>query len=81
MPDITHKQLLDMPDVGGINRDHDGRYLAKRLPAAIGILEQSDAPTTDQFAYSHLVIWINEDNSKCYLCYNQEGTIKKVELT
>lgn len=26
-------------------------------------------------------IWIDSDDSKCYACYNQDGTVKTIELT
>lgn len=48
---------------------------------AIKKFEQSAQPTTTNIPGDYCAFWIDTDDSKCYLCYNHGGTIKKVELT
>ena len=48
-------------------------------------LSQADVPGAGtgvtQLDTGEICMWIDTDDSKCYLCYNQSGTVKKVELT
>lgn len=46
----------------------------------IPTFSQSDVPSTTQIIDDKLGVWVDSDDSKCYLCYNHDGTIKKVEL-
>jgi hypothetical protein len=49
------------------------------------VLNQADAPGAGtgatQLDTGELCIWTDTDDSKCYLCYNHGGTVKKAELT
>lgn len=49
------------------------------------MLSQSEQPAagtgSTQLDTGELCIWTDTDDSKCYLCFNHGGTIKKVELT
>ncbi len=42
---------------------------------------QSAEPDTDDIPANHFCFWIDTDDSKLYLCYNQSGTIKTTEMT
>lgn len=48
-------------------------------------LSQADAPAAGtgatQLDTGELCLWHDTDDSKCYLCFNDGGTVKKVELT
>jgi hypothetical protein len=44
-------------------------------------LDQSAQPSNTDIPSGGSVIWTDTDDSKCYLCYNHGGTVKKVELT
>jgi hypothetical protein len=48
-------------------------------------LTQASAPAAGtgatQLDTGEMCIWIDSDDSKCYYCFNQGGTVKKVELT
>jgi len=48
---------------------------------AIKTYSQSGEPDTTDLPASKFCFWIDTDNSKLYLCYNQSGTVKTVELT
>lgn len=45
------------------------------------VFNQASAPTTSDIPSGFSAMWTDTDDSKCYLCYNHGGTIKKVELT
>ena len=49
------------------------------------VLSQAEEPAAGtgatQLDTSELCIWIDSDDSKCFLCFNQAGTVKTVELT
>lgn len=45
------------------------------------VFSQADEPTTDQLSAGQMCMWIDTDDSKCYICYNHGGSIKVVELT
>jgi len=48
----------------------------------IATFSQDDEPEASQVANGKTCIWIDtNDSNKCYLCYNQDGTVKTVELT
>jgi hypothetical protein len=44
-------------------------------------LDQSAQPSNTDIPSGGSVMWTDTDDSKCYLCYNHGGTVKKVELT
>jgi len=49
------------------------------------LLTQSDEPDAgtgeDECDAGELVIWKDSDDNKNYLCFNDSGTVKKVELS
>jgi hypothetical protein len=47
----------------------------------LSTLNQSAQPSSSDIPSGGSVIWTDTDDSKCYLCYNHGGTVKKVELT
>ena len=44
-------------------------------------LNQSTQPSNTEIPAGGHAFWTDTDDSKCYLCYNHGGTVKKVELT
>lgn len=47
-----------------------------RLPT----ISKATAPTASDIGENNAAFWVDTVNSKVYLCFNHEGTIKKIEL-
>lgn len=49
---------------------------------SLPVFSQTSAPTSTEIGSGRMAMWVDTDDSnRLYLCYNQGGTIKTVELT
>ena len=69
------------------NDTYDDRYVEVAGDTMTGnlvmpVFSQDGEPDTDDIAAGECAFWIDtNDSNKLYLCYNQAGTVKTVEMT
>lgn len=44
------------------------------------VITRETEPTESNIGENNAAFWVDTVNSKVYLCFNHEGTIKKIEL-
>ena len=75
LPTSPTEDTIQVTSIG----DRHGWDSVGRL--AIKTYSQSAEPDTDDIPANSFCFWIDTDDSKLYICYNQSGTIKTSELT
>lgn len=76
---------LKLDNLFDILRDFEQRLRVMETTNTFGVADvfsQDGEPTTSDIGSGEMAFWIDtNDGSRLYLCYNQSGTIKTVELT